>query len=222
MVTCRHVITQAGGQRIIGDQNTEAERGRTAINLKLKAKEGNGLRDYRLELSDARGIRRWRTFLRAENVWDVAVIELDRESLSLFDIRPWRTEEWLPLGASLIPGAEVVVLTYPENYGTEPAPYDAHMEIDIEEHQISASDRAAIATKPLYHGASGSPVYRMIGNAAGGTADAEMRLQLVGVFTGALPLENPTAGHFHYIDTVGEIMAARRDALDESGANFRR
>jgi hypothetical protein len=56
--------------------------------LKLRPRGGGGLRDYRLELVDASGRRRWRTFLLPEDFWDVAVVELDSEDLLPFDVRP--------------------------------------------------------------------------------------------------------------------------------------
>jgi hypothetical protein len=53
-----------------------------------------------------------------------------------------------------------------------------------------------------------------------GAAGTEADIQLVGVFTGAWPQDKPLVGHFHYAETVGEIMAATKDCLDEGGGDF--
>ena len=219
LATCEHVVSWAGGRNTPGEGDGAPAREPPAVILKLRPIGGDGLRDYRLELTDAGGRRRWRTFLRPENVWDVAVVELDPEDLLPFDIRPWREEECLPAGESLAPGAEVVALTYPEAYGPEPAPYDARARMCAEEYQILAGDSGAVMTEPLYPGASGSPIYRMVGGMGAAGGDAE--IQLVGVFTGACPRDNPLGGHFHYEETVGKIMAATEDCLDEGGGNFK-
>lgn len=46
-------------------------------------------------------------------------------------------------------------------------------------------------------------------------------MQLVGVFTGAFPRENPQAGHFHYVDTATQIIRSGQDCLDDEGMEFR-
>lgn len=207
LATCHHVVSSwAGGYP-------------PAVILKLRPRGGGGLRDYRLELIDAGGRRRWRTFLLPENVWDVVVVELGHEDMLPFDVRPWREGECLPAGEGLTPGAEIAVLTYPETYGPEPAPYDARARMCAEEQQKAVGDRGVFITSPLYPGASGSPVYRIMGG--DGAAGTKAEIQLVGVFTGAWPQDNPQVGHFHYAETVGRIMAATEDCLDERGGDFK-
>jgi len=80
--------------------------------------------------------------------------------------------------------------------------------------------------EPLYFGASGSVVYRTLENldspiTQSDTQRAEPPIQLVGVFTGAFPRDNPQGGHFHYIDTAVEIIHSGQDCLDDEGLNFR-
>jgi hypothetical protein len=209
LATCHHVVSWAGGYP-------------PAVILKLRPRGGGPLRDFRLVLRDGAGRRRWRTFLRPEDFWDVVLVELDPEDLLPFDIRPWREDECLPAGESLDPGAEVAVLTYPETYGPEPAPYDARARVCAEEQQTAPGDLSVFITRPLYHGASGSPVYRiMAGYGGDGAAGAEAGIQLVGVFTGAWPKDKPLVGHFHYAETVGRIMADTEDCMDERGDGFK-
>lgn len=216
-------MTRAGDPRNNLGGGEEAEPRPDAVILKLRPKGGGGLRDYKLELSDPSGVRRWRTFLRPESCWDVAVVEIDRRDLSGYDVRPWEEEEFLPPGMNLIAGDEIFVLTYPREYGDAPAPYDVRARIDVEEHQVFASDRGALTTRPLYQGASGSPVYKVIGKRPpGGEPEPGTAIQLVGIVTGAFPLEDPKAGHIVYADTAAEIVHAREDCLDERGNNFRR
>lgn len=202
LATCHHVVTWMGGYP-------------PAVILKLRPRGGGGLRDYRVELADGR--RRWRTYLRPEDFWDVAVVELDPDVLLPFGVRPWREEECLPAGEILEPGAGLAVLTYPETYGPEPAPYDARARVCAKEQQTVAGARGVYMTNPLYRGASGSPVYRV----TGGDGGAEAEIQLVGVFTGAWPQDAPQVGHFHYAETVGKIMEATEDCLDEDGGDLR-
>jgi len=224
LVTCLHVMTRAGGPRSFLGGDKDAEPGPDAVILNLRPKEGEGLRDHGLELSDPSGRRRWRTFLRPECCWDVAVIEIDVRELSAYDVRPWEDEEFLPAGMSLAAGDEIFVLTYPREYGDAPAPCDVRARIDVEEHQVFASDRGALTTQPLYEGASGSPVYRFIGEAppGGGEPEPGTPIQLVGIVTGAFPLEDPKAGHIVYADAAAEILHAREDCLDEKGTSFGR
>lgn len=222
LATCHHVVSRVGSYSAQGDGDGEPSREQPTVILKLKPRGGDGLHDYRLELVDAEGRRRWRTFLCPEEVWDVAVVELDPEDLLPFDIRPWRKDECLPAGESLDAGAEVAVLTYPETYSPEPAPYDARARVCAEEQQTAPGDRSVFITRPLYHGASGSPVYRMMAGYGGdAAAGAEAGIQLVGVFTGAWPKDKPLVGHFHYAETVGRIMAATEDCMDERGDGFK-
>jgi hypothetical protein len=193
----------------------------------LRSKEDNNLEDYRVALSDLSGMRRWRSFLNPEHYWDVAVLELDQEDLSRFEIKPWLADELLPAETDLAPGTKVVVLTYPQGYGKTAVPCDAHAMIDLQEYQIFASDRGALITQPLYPGASGSPVYRFLEISPSilkqdEVQEADNPIQLVGIFTGAFPTDDPQGGHFHYAETVAAIMHTGRDCLDEEGLNFRR
>lgn len=122
------------------------------------------------------------------------------------------------MSEGLTPGAEIAVLTYPETYGPEPAPYDASARMCAKEQQKAAGDRGVFMASPLYPGASGSPIYRITGGDEAAGAEAE--IQLVGVFTGQAPVNTPLAGHFHYAETVAKIMAATKDCLDEGGGDF--
>jgi hypothetical protein len=223
LVTCLHVMTRAGGPRSFLGNDEEVATRLEAVILKLRPKGGGGVREHRVELSDPSGRRRWRTYLRPESCWDVAVLEIERRELAAYDVRPWEEEELLPASASLTPGDEIFVLTYPREYGDAPASYDVHARMDVEEHQVFASDRGALTTQPLYQGASGSPVYRVIGEVpSGGKPERGTAIQLVGIVTGAFPLEDPRAGHIVYADTAAEIIRAREDCLDEKGTSFRR
>jgi len=222
LITCLHVLTQVGGGRGLEGRNKETETVSEAVIVRLRKKGDHNLSDYRLELSDSSGLRHWRTFLQPENYWDVTVIELERGDMSAYDIRPWKEEEFLPPDTGLDPGTEVFVLTFPRQYGHAPTPYDLGSRIDVKEHQIFACDRGAVITDPLYPGASGSPLYRaveMVHQDDG--IGHETLIQLVGIFTGAFPPEDPKAGHFHYIDTAATIIHAGRDCLDDNGVEFR-
>lgn len=222
LITCLHVLTQAGGGRGLEWRIKETEPVSEAVIVKLRTKGDHNLSDYRLELSDSSGLRRWRTFLQPENYWDVTVLELERREMAAYDIRPWKEEEFLPPDTSLHPGTEVFVLTFPRQYGHAPTPYDLGSRIDVREHQIFACDRGAVITDPLYPGASGSPLYRAVEMAhPDNEIGHERSIQLVGIFTGAFPLEDPKAGHFHYIDTAAKIIHAERDCLDDNGVEFR-
>jgi hypothetical protein len=222
LITCLHVLTQTEGGRGLKGRAEEAEQVSEAVILKLRTRGDRPLSDYRLELSDSSGLRRWRTFLEPENYWDVAVVELERRDMSAYDIRPWNEEEFLSTGTRLNPGTDVFVLTYPPQYGHAPTPYDLGSRIDAKENQIFACDRGTMIIDPLYPGASGSPLYRTVeaphpDNGIG----HETSIQLVGIFTGAFPPEDPKAGHFHYIDTAATIIHADRDCLDDNGVEFR-
>lgn len=222
LVTCLHVLTLAKGGRSFEEKVEGAEPLSEAVILKLRTIGDHKLSDYRLELSDSSGLRRWRTFLHPENYWDVAVIELEWRDMLAYDIRPWKEEEFFPPDTSLEPGAEVFVLTLPQQYGYSPTPFDLGSRIDVEENQILADSRGAIINDPIYPGASGSPLYRVaeVSHPNDGI-EGETSIQLVGIFTGALPPEDPKAGHFHYIDTAAKIIHSKRDCLDDNGVEFR-
>jgi hypothetical protein len=222
LVTCLHVLTLAGGGRSLEGRVKEAGSVSEAVILKLRTKEDYSLSDYRLELSDSSGLRRWRTFLQPENYWDVAVIELERRDMSAYDIRTWKEEEFLSPDTSLDPGTEVLVLTFPRQYDCASTPYDLSSQIDVKENQIFACDKGAVITDPLYPGASGSPLYRAVEiTHPNDRIGHETSIQLLGIFTGAFPPEDPKAGHFHYIDTAATIIRAKQDCLDDNGVEFR-
>jgi hypothetical protein len=224
LVTCRHVILEAL-RATTRDEVAKAIK-QTAIFLKVRDNDRQTFRNCRVALFDSTGNRRWRSILRPENVWDVAIIELDQEELSTFAINAWTEEELLPANERLDQGTEIVVLTYPKEYRNDSLPYDVPTTIDLAKHQVFASDKGAMIKEPLYCGASGSAAYRTLENfdspiTQSDTPRAETPIQLVGVFTGAFPRDNPQGGHFHYIDTAAEIRHAGQDCLDDEGLNFR-
>jgi hypothetical protein len=224
LVTCRHVILEV--LRATTRNEVAKAVNQTAIFLKVRDNDRQTFRNCRVALFDSSGNRRWRSFLRPENVWDVAIIELDQEELSTFAINAWTEEDLLPANARLDQATEIVVLTYPKEYRNDSLPYDVPTTIDLAKHQVFASDKGAMIKEPLYCGASGSAVYRTLENfdspiTQSDTPGAETPIQLVGVFTGAFPRDNPQGGHFHYIDTAAEIIRAGQDCLDDEGLNFR-
>lgn len=225
LVTCRHVITRAMRERSFS-QDEDLDQRSEALFLRLRSREDQGFRDYRVPLFDSSGKRKWRSFLSPENDWDVAIIELDRESLFAFDIISWAEEDFLPTNSDLAPGTGVFLFSYPDGFGDGLVPYDVLAYIDLANHQVFASSRGAVITIPLYPGASGSIVYKALDPSFSNTEQEKAtalnnRIQLVGIFTGACPVENPMGGHFHYIDTAAAIMHSEQDCLDESGLSFR-
>jgi|KBSSwiStaDraftv2_1062776.scaffolds.fasta_scaffold73162_1 hypothetical protein len=223
LVTCRHVIL-AALQAITSNETVNAV-GQRNIFLRLSDNDGQSFRNCQVALYDSFGNRRWRSFLDPENVWDVAIIELDQEDFSAFAISAWTEQDLLPANVQLDQGTKIVVLTFPEDYRSDSPPCDFPTTVDLEEHQIFASDRGAIIKESFYPGASGSVVYKTIVSpdsfANSSNTSQGMTMQLVGVFTGAFPRENPQAGHFHYIDTAAEIIRSRQDCLDDEGMEFR-
>jgi hypothetical protein len=223
LVTCRHVIL-AALQAITSNETVNAVEQRNFF-LRLSDNDGQSFRNCQVALYDSFGNRRWRSFLDPDNVWDVAIIDLDQEDFSAFAISAWTEQDLLPANLQLDQGTEIVVLTFPEGYRSDSPPYDFPTVVDLAEHQIFASDRGAIIKEPLYPGASGSVVYRTIVSpdsaAKSSNTSPGMAMQLVGVFTGAFPQDNPQAGHFHYIDTAAQIIRSGQDCLDDEGMSFR-
>lgn len=223
LVTCRHVIMEALRATTCDEGATAVDQ--RAIFLKVRDKDGQTFRHCHVALFDFFGNRRWRWFLRPENVWDLAIIELDQEELSTFAINAWKEKDLLPVNSRLDQGTEIVVLTYPEEYRHDSLACDVPTTIDLAKHQIFASDKGAMIKEPLYCGASGSVVYKTLENSdslitQSDTPRPETPIQLVGVFTGAFPRDNPQGGHFHYIDTAAEIIHSGQDCLDDEGVNF--
>lgn len=142
LVTCRHVIL-AALQAITSNEASNAVE-QPSIFLRLNDNDGQSFRNCQVALSDSFGNRRWRSFLDPENVWDVAIIELDQEDFSAFAISAWTEQDLLPANLQLDQGTEIVVLTIPEDYRSDSPPYDFPTTVDLEKHQIFASDRGAI------------------------------------------------------------------------------
>jgi hypothetical protein len=220
LVTCRHVITQAI-KRATGNL-PYADVSSTELVLKVRAREAGGFLGHRVPLY-VHGTRRWRSYLIEGRVWDVAVVELDSSDLAPLDIRPWTSEEILRREVFFESGTEIHVLTYPEQF-SDPVVCDSLGRIESNQHQLFADDRAAVTDTPLFPGASGSPVFRTLQPSRSTQHDIEPHdatLQLVGVFTGAVPRENPQGGHFSYADTIIKIVNANTDCFDEDGLSFR-
>lgn len=222
LVTCRHVIL-AALQAITKDETTNAVEQRS-IFLRVSDNDHKQFRHSPVALYDSFGNRKWRSFLDPKNVWDVAIIELDQEDFSAPKISSWTEQDLPPANLQLDQGTQIVVLTFPEDYRNDSPPYDFPTTVDLAEHQIFASDRGAIIKNPLYPGASGSVVYRTIVSAGSSAKSSNtsngMTMQLVGIFTGAFPQDNPQAGHFHYIDTAAQIIRSGQDCLDDEGMGF--
>jgi hypothetical protein len=219
LVTCRHVVPNV----IIGDDCNGYARGVVVfpgpLCVRLKAKDNQRFIDIPVEIFDSGKKRKWRSFPYEDRPWDVAVFELNESVLSGFDVKWWREDEMLGAEESLAAGEAIRILSHAESSTGESVPEDRDTEMESLEKQIWSSDLGGITSNPLYYGASGSLVYRFV-KESDQTPEEETRIQAVGIFTGAVPIENAQGGHFHYIQTAAAIIHAERDCLDNIGLSF--